>query len=580
MCFLALTLGTTVSCQQAEELTPTLAKDEIANCFSDDRQYCVDVDTETKTATINYFRYNDNSTVVVPSTITYQDTTYTVIGLNQVYKENRDKITSVTLPNTLQTIGHVCFEGTSIKEIDIPNSVISIGEHAFNFCQKLERAKLPSNLAAIPDGLFYECTKLSTVELPQKLKEIGDAAFGCCRSLQKIRLPEGLKKIASQSFCDCTSLKTINLPTTLEEIGYCSFAGCAFESIELPESLTEMDGGVVRGCENLTDIVIPSKISAIQGETFSGCTQLQSVTLGAGVKTIGYSSFYDTTNLKTIKVCAWEPPTFESSDPFTDNQYDNCTLYVPKTSLEAYKKDSQWGKFLNILSLDDEPKASLTDTESTIPEGTYEAGKLTYSRTNEKFAEGKFVTICLPFSINLADADCFSAVYIPKDIALYNPTTKMLTLMMKKASKTTILPAGQPFMAKLSGNTIALKNYSRTYITSTYANDLKANMETKFEVYNYDGSSSVMESNDVIDVRFCGTFSKKEGLDKESYRTFTPEGSFAQDTQVNPFRAYIYKTTTSSSPTLQSLSIATGGVADDILNDNYTIKGDKLIINK
>ncbi len=99
-------------------------------------------------------------------------------------------------------------------------------------------------------------------------------------------------------------------------------------------------------------------------------------------------------------------------------------------------------------------------------------------------------------------------------------------------------------------------------------------------VYNYDGSSSVMESNDVIDVRFCGTFSKKEGLDKESYRTFTQEGSFAQDTQVNPFCAYIYKTTTSSSPTLQSLSIATGGVADDILNGNYTIKGDKLIINK
>ncbi len=318
---------------------------------------------------------------------------------------------------------------------------------------------------------------------------------------------------------------------------------------------------------------------------FSGCNDLQNITLGEGVTTIEQYLFSgESKSLKTLTIKASEPPVLYSR-AFSEDNYDNCTVYVPKASLNAYKKDAQWSKFANIKASDgssdtDEPKASLTDTDSTIPEGTYEAGKLTYSRTNENFAEGKYVTICLPFSINLADADCFSAVYIPKDIALYNPTTKMLTLMMKKSSKTAILPAGQPFMAKLSGNTIALKNYSRTYITSTYADDLKANMETKIEVYNYDGSSSVMESNDDIDVRFCGTFSKKEDLDKDNYRTFTPDGSFAQDTQVSPFRAYIYKATTSTSPTLQSLSITTGGVADDILNGNYTIKGNKLIINK
>ncbi len=545
MCFLALTLGTTVSCQQAEELTHTLAKDEITNCYTDcytdDRLYNVDVYKETKTATINYVKDENATNVVIPASITYKNEVYTVNKLGNVYRTSNEKITSISLPNTIITLGEL--SGASIKEIDIPNSVVYIAEKIFYGCKELERIKCSSNITSIPYAAFEKCPKLQTIQLPERLEEIGHSAFAGCTALKSIILPESLTKMGDGYKSDIFYL-----------------------------------------CTSLTSINIPSKVTTIGMNTFNGCTKLQNVNLGAGVTVIREGAFNNCPNLKALTVCSSIPPTLEYN-AISDDIYDNCTLYVPEGSIETYRKDTQWGKFANIKvsgesPTPDEPKASLTDTESTIPEGTYEAGKLTYSRTNEKFAEGKYVTICLPFSINLADADCFSAVYIPKDIALYNPTTKMLTLMMKKSSKTAILPAGQPFMAKLSGNTIALKNYSRTYITSTYADDLKANMETKIEVYNYDGSSSVMESNDDIDVRFCGTFSKKEDLDKENYRTFTPDGSFAQDTQVSPFRAYIYKATTSTSPTLQSLSITTGGVADDILNGNYTIKGNKLIINK
>ncbi len=333
MCFLAMTLGSTVSCQQAEELTQTLAKDEITNCFSDDRLYSVNVDTETKTATIRYFRYNDNSTVVVPSTITYQDVTYTVVGLGQVYRENKDKITSVTLPNTLQTIGAGCFEGTSIKEIDIPNSVSSIGEGAFNWCSELERVKLPEGLKRIEDYEFNACTSLKSIALPSTLEEIGNGAFSG------------------------SALESIVLPESLTELGCEAFWSSAIESIVLPESLTELGSGAFGSCENLTDIVIPSKITTID-RPFSDCTQLQSVTLGAGVKTISYGTFYYTTGLKNIKVFALEPPTFEDSDPFTDNQFDNCILYVPKASLDAYKKDVQWSKFANIKASDESSQTS------------------------------------------------------------------------------------------------------------------------------------------------------------------------------------------------------------------------------
>ena len=228
----------------------------------------------------------------------------------------------------------------------------------------------------------------------------------------------------------------------------------------------------------------------------------------------------------------------------------------------------------------EEQKAAITDATTEMPAGTYEAGNLTYSRTVSNFKQGIYATLCLPFSINLADAECFSDVYIPNEIALYNTTTKKLTLMMSKASKTAVISAGQPFMAKLNSSTISLKNYNRTYLRSTAAEDLKSNMEKKFKVYNYDGTSTVLLSNDDIDVRFCGTFSQMTDLSKDNYKTFATTGMFYQATTVNPFRAYIYKATTTEANSLQSLTVGSDAVTDAILQGNFTINRNQLIINK
>ena len=315
------------------------------------------------------------------------------------------------------------------------------------------------------------------------------------------------------------------------------------------------------------------------------CTQLQHVTLGSGVTQIDRWAFSSDT-LKSLSVYATNPPVL-STIAISDTNYENCTLYVPASSLDAYKNDSQWGKFKNIASITsdetpdtEEQKADLTDATTEMPEGTYAAGNLTYSRTVSNFKQGIYATLCLPFSINLADAECFSDVYIPNEIALYNTTTKKLTLMMSKASNTAIISAGQPFMAKLNSSTISLKNYNRTYLRSTAAEDLKSNMEKKFKVYNYDGTSTVLLSNDDIDVRFCGTFSQMTDLNKDNYKTFATTGMFYQATTVNPFRAYIYKATTTEANSLQSLTVGSDAVTDAILQGNFTINRNQLIINK
>lgn len=545
---------------------PTLSKAETNSKYlTDDGLYDVTVDTEKKTATINFLtdKNEDKTTVTIPAKITYQNAVYTVTGLDGVYFDANESVTSITLPDGLETIGDECFKSMSIEEIKIPESVTSIGKKAFYYCQKLKNVNIPAKISVIPEEAFYFCTSLQSIELPEGLTEIGECAF------------------------EMSGLSAVNFPSTLEQISQNAFGKTNIESVVLPESLTSIGQFAFYSCEKMKSVNIPGKVYGIHISTFNGCSNLSEVTIGAGVGSIEPGAFGNCSKLQSFYCHATYPPSL-SSNAFSESTYQTCVVYVPKESLDAYKNDTNWKQFKHIESMSsdetpdtEEQKASITDETATIPVGTYEAGNLTYSRSTSNMGKGKYVTICLPFSISLAGTNCFSDVMIPLNIALYNTTNGgMLTIMMDKPSKTATIPAGQPFLAKLNGNTVELKNSVRTYIRSTYAEDLAANMETKFKVFNYDGQSGVLEKNEDLDVRFCGSFEAKTGLDKTCYRTFMSNGSFAKADNIGAYRAYIYKASTASRASVRSLSIATDGVAAYILNGNYTIKGNQLIIKK
>lgn len=80
--------------------------------------------------------YNSYSgSITIPSTVTYQGTTYTVVGVDMSAFYRCTGLTSVTLPNTIQTIGSSAFSGcTALTNITIPNSVTEIDYDAFHNC--------------------------------------------------------------------------------------------------------------------------------------------------------------------------------------------------------------------------------------------------------------------------------------------------------------------------------------------------------------------------------------------------------------------------------------------------------------
>lgn len=94
-------------------------------------------------------------------------------------------IESVEIDN-VTNIGENAFYGSSIKNIDLPRSLQSIGRGAFSYCSSLQSVVLPQGIAYLDEYVFMGCSSLRSVVLPQSLSDIGYNAFWECNRLYEI----------------------------------------------------------------------------------------------------------------------------------------------------------------------------------------------------------------------------------------------------------------------------------------------------------------------------------------------------------------------------------------------------------
>ncbi len=139
---------------------------------------------------------------------------------------------------TIVAIEGECFKLKEMVEVNIPDTVETIGDTTFASCPKLEKVIMGKNVKKIGEHLFFLSPNLKEVKLSDALKEIPYAAFSSCTSLEKITLPNGLERICMLAFFECTNLKEIHIPATVTEIdngeGDPVFDGCDKLTIYAP----------------------------------------------------------------------------------------------------------------------------------------------------------------------------------------------------------------------------------------------------------------------------------------------------------------------------------------------------------
>ena len=311
----------------------------------------------------SYYQYQNeySGSVTIPTTVTYNGTTYSVTTIGNYAFYNCTSLTTINIPNSVTTIGGFAFEGTAwynnqpdgvvyaglvayiykgtmpegtsitLKEgtkgiaayafadcsgltnINIPNSVISISNVAFSRCSCLASISVASDNPNYDSR--YNCNAIIETEtntliagckntiIPNSVTYIGEMALSGCTSLTTVDIPNSVTNIGDHAFSGCSSLTTVNIPNSVTTIGHSAFSGCeSLTTVNIPNSVTTISFMAFDSCTSLTNINIPNSVTAISNYAFEGCSNLTNISIPNSVTNIGNGAFSDCSSLTTINI--------------------------------------------------------------------------------------------------------------------------------------------------------------------------------------------------------------------------------------------------------------------------------------
>ncbi len=131
------------------------------------------------------------------------------------------------------------FISRSLRVVSVAEGCEKIHEFAFAGCKYLTEVNLPESLCSIGIRAFSGCRSLRSVKIPDGVKTICDDAFFGCDALSSLILGEGLESIGMQAFFGCKRLEAVEFPSSLMSIGASAFYGCeALETADVGEAVS------------------------------------------------------------------------------------------------------------------------------------------------------------------------------------------------------------------------------------------------------------------------------------------------------------------------------------------------------
>ena len=215
---------------------------------------------------------------------------------------NCSSLSGITLGSGLTTIGAYAFSGcTGLTAVTIPDSVTTIGNSAFYGCTGMTTLTIGSGLKTISEAAFQNCTGLLSVTIPDNIEVIDKSAFAECTALSVVNIGSGVVTIGQSAFRKCTGLATVTIPDNVQTVGRGAFIDCSgMTKLNIGSGVATIEAYAFSGCINLSDVTIPGNVVTVGEYAFSGCEALNRVTLTNGIDTIGDYAFCGCTNLTNV----------------------------------------------------------------------------------------------------------------------------------------------------------------------------------------------------------------------------------------------------------------------------------------
>lgn len=288
---------------------------------------------------------------------------------------------SVNLPQSLESIGESAFNQSALKSIIFPSNLKAIGKNAFWHGNLTGEIKIPDSVKTIGDTAFDQ-NKLTKVTLPDELKELGSGAFKANSLTVMPEIPLGITSL-SCTFQDCKQLTDINIPSHVTNLDR-TFMGCEkLTSVTIPETV-ESYVGTFNGCTGLTSAIIESKSDNIGGSNtnvalgvFGGCTNLKTIVVPEWVTVIGTAAFKGCSSLETTNF-------IEKAEVINQQAFSGCTSLTGNLNLSAKVIESH--AFDECTGLG--PNISVGNAESIISRAFWNCSKINGIVYAQKIPDG------------------------------------------------------------------------------------------------------------------------------------------------------------------------------------------------
>ena len=233
----------------------------------------------------------------------------------------------------------------------IPETVKSIGDDVFSWCENLKSIVIPNSVTTIGESAF-EHTGLSNINIPESVTEIGNRAFLACNSLKEARLSESVQRIGAAAFYWCANLESVNIPESVRYIGASAFERCSsLKTVTI--SADTICNAAFLGCKGLTDVRLGDSVRYIDRAAFSDCKSLKTLTIPEKVTRLNpyiFGAGADSNITLTLK-----SPVPPEIDP--EALPAGLTIYIPKGSKKAYQ--SAYPKGYNFVEMQMPDKSNL-----------------------------------------------------------------------------------------------------------------------------------------------------------------------------------------------------------------------------
>ena len=348
-----------------------------------------------------YYSYDEyTDCVVIPESVTYDGSTYSVTSIGRKAFYYCKGLTSITIPNSVTSIGEDAFRDCT----GLTSIVVAEGNNAYD-----SRNNCNAIIETSTNTLIYGCK--NTV-IPNSVTSIGSDAFNGCSGLTNITIPNSVTSIGEGAFEDCSGLTSIEIPNSVTSIERNAFSYCyGLTSITIPNSVKSIGYGAFEYCTGLTSIKIPNSVTSIGAFAFHGCSGLTSITIPNSVKSIGYRAFEDCTGLTSITV--------ETGNTKYDSR-DNCNAIIEtatNTLIAGFQNTTIPNSVTSIGEHAFEGCSGLASI--TIPNSVTRIGELAFDGCTG------LTSITIPNSVTRIGNEAFSYCYGLTSITIPNSVTSI-----------------------------------------------------------------------------------------------------------------------------------------------------------